>query len=60
MSNGNTEIGNAGDEVLKQVGVLTDAIAQLKDLGPEQSVDPEEVGRWITIIGRAIVVILKV
>lgn len=60
MSNGNTEIGNPGDEVLKQVGVLTDVIAQLKDLGPEQSVDPEEVGRWITIIGRAIAAILKV
>ena len=60
MSNNEAAISNAGDEVLKQVGVLTDAITQLKDLGPAQGVDPEEVGTWITIIGRAIAVILKV
>lgn len=60
MNNDNTEICNPGDEVLKQIGALTDTIAQLKDLGREQSVDPEEVGRWITVIGRAIAAILKV
>ena len=61
MSNTNgTEISNAGDQVLQQIGVLNEATDHLKGLDPVESVEPEEVGKWITIIGRALAAIFKI
>lgn len=55
-----TEISDAGDQVLQQIGVLNEATDHLEGLDPVESVEPEEVGKWITVIGRALAAIFKI
>ena len=55
-----TEITDAGEQVVQQIGVLNEATDQLKEEWPVEKVEPEEVGRWITVIGRALAAILKI
>jgi len=55
-----TEISDAGEQVVQQIGVLNEATDQLNEECPVEKVEPEEVGRWITTIGRAIAAIFKV
>jgi hypothetical protein len=55
-----TEISDAGEQVVQQIGVLNEATEQLKEECPVEKLEPEEVGRWITTIGRAIAAIFKV
>lgn len=58
MSNTNgTEISDAGDQVLQQIGVLNEATDNLEELGPVKTIEPEEVGKWIAVIGRALAAI---
>ena len=52
-------LANAGDAVMKAVGALDQATQDLKDVNPGADVDPEEVGHWITAIGRALMAIFK-
>jgi hypothetical protein len=60
MSNSNcTGTDVPGDDVVKQIGVLTEATDHLEQIPPEETVEPEEVGRWITVIGRALAAIFK-
>ena len=61
MSNTNgIETGDAGEQVLQQIGVLSEATDHLEEVQPVETVDPEEVGRWITVIGRALAAIFKI
>jgi hypothetical protein len=55
-----TEITDAGEQVVQQIGVLNEATDQLKEECPDEKVEPEEVGRWITVIGRALAAIFKI
>ena len=55
-----TEISDAGDQVLQQIGVLNEATDHLEGLEPVEAVEPEEVGKWITVIGRALAAIFKI
>ncbi|MGE0175139.1 MAG: hypothetical protein AB7T49_20255 [Oligoflexales bacterium] len=61
MSNiSGTEISEAGDLVLQQIGVLNEATDHLEELDLVETVEPEEVGKWITVIGRALAAIFKI
>jgi|GEM_PF-1555049 len=53
-------IVDAGEQVVQQIGVLNEAADQLKEECPVEKVEPEEVGRWITVIGRALAAIFKI
>ena len=55
-----TEISDVGEKVVQQIGVLNEATDQLNEECPVEKVEPEEVGRWITTIGRAIAAIFKI
>jgi len=55
-----TGITDAGEQVVQQIGVLNEATDQLKEECPVEKVEPEEVGRWITVIGRALAAIFKI
>lgn len=55
-----TEISDAGEQVVQQIGVLNEAADHLEEVCPKDSVEPEEVGRWITVIGRALAAIFKI
>jgi len=55
-----TEITDAGEQVVQQIGVLNEATSQLNEQCPVEKVEPEEVGRWITVIGRALAAIFKI
>lgn len=48
-----------GESVLRQIGELNEATAQLEELDEDVTVEPEEVGKWITVIGRALAAIFK-
>lgn len=61
MSNTNgTGISTAGENVLQQIGALNEATDHLEKSDPVETVEPEEVGKWITVIGRAIAAIFKI
>ena len=60
MSTKGTEISNEGDQVMQQIGVLNEATDNLEELEPAEAVEPEEVGKWITVIGRALAAIFKI
>ena len=55
-----TEISDVGEKVVQQIGVLNEATDQLNEECPVEKVEPAEVGRWITTIGRAIAAIFKI
>ncbi len=49
-----------GDELMKQIGAIEKATSDLKnDKETCQKVDPEEVGSWISAIGKALLAIFK-
>ena len=54
------ETTDAGDKVVRQIGVLNETPEQLNEECPAEKVEPEEVGRWITVIGRALSAIFKI
>ena len=61
MSNTNgTEISDVGEQVLQQIGVLKEAADHLEQVEPVETVDADEVGTWITVIGRALAAIFKI
>ena len=60
MSTNGTKISDAGDQVMQQIGVLNEATDHLESLDPVETVEPEEVGKWITVIGRALAAIFKI
>lgn len=55
-----SEITDAGELVVQQIGALNEAADQLEEECPVDKVEPEEVGRWITAIGRALAAIFKI
>lgn len=55
-----SDISDAGEQVLQQIGVLNEATDHLGEVCPVETVEPEEVGRWITVIGRALAAIFKI
>lgn len=52
-------LANAGDAVMKAVGALDQATEELKGGGVKDDIEPEEVGHWITTIGKALMAIFK-
>ena len=50
---------NKGDDTMKAVGALESAVAALENDKSDCGVDKEEVGSWITILGRALLSIFK-
>ena len=59
MSNSKTET-DLGDEVMKAIGGLANATSDLKaEQANSSKVAPEEVGSWITVIGKALLSIFK-
>jgi hypothetical protein len=48
-----------GDEVMRQTGVLDEAAENLEGEKIVDEVDPEKVGNWITVIGKALMAIFK-
>jgi len=59
-STNGTGINTAGENILQQIGALNEATDHLDKLDPVDTVEPEEVGKWITVIGRAIAAIFKI
>lgn len=53
------ETGTNGDEVMKSIGELKQVTKDLEEATKESETDPEEVGNWITTIGKAILAIFK-
>ncbi|MGE0175072.1 MAG: hypothetical protein AB7T49_19920 [Oligoflexales bacterium] len=53
------EAVDLGDEVMRQVGNLDQAAENLEGQDLENEVDPEKVGNWITVIGKALMAIFK-
>ena len=51
---------DAGENVLQQIGALNEATNHLEEIGSVETVEPEDVGRWITVIGRALAAIFKI
>ena len=58
---GNSDPDSAGaeDSVMRAVGSLDEAVAGLEDDDSPNAPEPDTVGHWITIIGRAILEIFK-
>lgn len=52
-------LNEKGDEVMKQTGILKEATDLLKDLSQNDKDHKEEVGSWLTILGKAILAIFK-
>lgn len=52
--NGTKEMGDPGDETMKQVGTLNEIVAATKQDKNSCESEPEEVASWIVAIGRAI------
>jgi hypothetical protein len=50
---------NFGDNVMKELGRAESASEALGDDYDVNKVDPDEVGRWITAIGKAVLAIFK-
>lgn len=59
METRDLELDQKGLEVLEQVGALKKASETLKTVTQACSTTPEEVGSWITIIGKAILSVFK-
>ena len=51
--------GDADDNVMQHLGALNEATEHLKERVIHEDVDPETVGKWITLIGKAILAIFK-
>lgn len=60
MSENHADVENTGDEVIKSIGALEEASSQLDvEDCDEVEIDPEEAGKWITAIGKALLAIFK-
>ena len=55
-----TDISDPGEQVVQQIGVLNEATDHLGEACPVETAEPEEVGRWVTVIGRALAAIFKI
>ena len=53
------ELSDLGDEVMHQTGILDTAADHLSESTDNIEVDPDEVGHWITAIGKALLAIFK-
>lgn len=47
------------NQIAEQIGALKQLVKGLKKPNDEEEVDPEEVGKWITVIGKALLAIFK-
>ena len=59
MSTNENKIENTGDEVMKAVGELKQRTKNLNEVTSDENNDAEEIGSWITAIGKAILTIFK-
>ena len=59
METQDLELDQKGMEVLEQVGTLKKASEILKNVTHTCETTPEEIGSWITVLGRAILSIFK-
>lgn len=59
MEPNENEIGTKGDDVMQAVGELKRLTHDLKEATKGNDVDPEEIGSWLTTIGKAILAIFK-
>jgi hypothetical protein len=59
MSHDEAEMVIAGEAVIKQIGALGHQVEELDQLKQEISIEPEDVGSWITVIGKALLAIFK-
>lgn len=59
METNENESVTKGDEVMKSIGELKQVTQDLKEATKQHETDPEEVGNWITTIGKAILAIFK-
>jgi len=48
-----------GNEVAEQIGALKQLAKNLKQVNGGEDVDAEEVGKWITVIGKALLAVFK-
>ena len=48
-----------GELIAEQTGILNGATSALDDSQNCDNVDPETVGTWITVVGKAIIAIFK-
>ena len=58
-ANQDSSLDHKGDEIMKQIGVLEERSGELENVADEINADPEEVGKWITVIGKALLAIFK-
>jgi hypothetical protein len=59
MEASENDIVSKGDQVMKAVGELKQLTQDLKEVAKESDTDPEEIGHWISTIGKAILAIFK-
>ena len=59
MTHDEVETVVAGEEVVKQIGALGQQVEELEHVEHEIGPEPEEVGSWITVIGKALLAIFK-
>lgn len=52
-------LNEKGDEVMKQSGVLKQATDLLNELSKDDKENKEEIGSWLTILGRALLAVFK-
>jgi hypothetical protein len=55
MNEDQKDLDQKGDEVVKQVGKLTGLAEKLKKDQEDCKVSQEEVGSWVTTIGKALI-----
>ncbi len=48
-----------GNQVAEQIGALKQLAKNLKQPTDGEDIDPEEVGKWITVIGKALLAVFK-
>lgn len=58
--NEDAKLRNFGDNVMKELGRAESASEALGDDHDVNKIDPNDVGRWITAIGKAVLAIFKV
>jgi len=59
MSEVESETGKTGDKIMEDVGALKELTDLLTKEETTCKEDKDEVGSWITVIGRAILAIFK-
>lgn len=59
MNKIDNETENTGNEVLKAIGALNDVVSDSEKSQSDEETTAEDVGNWITIIGKAVLAIFK-